>query len=616
MAGSTGDRRRGRDCFCPLPSGNALIRTAHFDGGSADLAWTPLQRRRGPLGYTSLKARDPFCPSLGRASNSISVRSAEHYWRSALTEVLVVGAGPVGLTLAAELVRHGIRCRIIEKLPKPSPYCRALGVTPRTLEVWDDMGIARRMIDAGIWITGLRSVIYPHAPTDELLELDNLPYSQLGLPQYETERLLTEHLNQFGLEVERAVTLTSLEQDEKRVEVQLEHMNGRTERTRFQYVVGCDGAHSTVRHAVKIPFEGEAFPMLFMLGDVQIAWELPRGMALRALRLVEDNAPDMFIAIPLPEPGRYRVSMLAPSEHAKSGGTDHGIQSELPGPDLTQLQAVADGLLPERPPLSDLRWSSMFRISMRLAKAYRVGRVFIAGDAAHIHPPTGGQGMNTGIQDAYNLAWKLALVVLCKAPERLLDSYEAERRPVGAEVVARTRAASEGYGREKSAKPDRLVDTQVLISYRAKGLVRDDAHKLDPAVPIAGDRAPDVTGLRRHGIGFPIRFFEILRGPEHVLVAHLSQSPSATTIADVAKLAQGLRARFDSLLRVVAIGGAESAEIFGLACYHDADGGFAKVYGQRNSIFLVRPDGYIGWRGDFMNTEGLIAHLNQTIERS
>jgi 2-polyprenyl-6-methoxyphenol hydroxylase-like FAD-dependent oxidoreductase len=183
-----------------------------------------------------------------------------------LAEVLVAGAGPVGLTLAAELVRHGTRCRIIDSLPKPSPYCRAIGVTPRTLEVWDAMGIAQRMVDAGVWITGLRSIVYPHAPKDELLELNDLPYSELGLPQYETERLLTQHLNQFGLQIERAVTLTSLKQDEEQVEVQLELENGRTERTAYQYVIGCDGAHSAVRHALKIPFEGEAFPMLFMLG--------------------------------------------------------------------------------------------------------------------------------------------------------------------------------------------------------------------------------------------------------------------------------------------------------------------------------------------------------------
>ena len=353
--------------------------------------------------------------------------------------------------------------------------------------------------------------------------------------------------------------------------------------------------------------------MLFMLGDVHIAWDVPRGMALRALRLVEDNAPDMFIAVPLPEPGRYRVSMLAPPELAKSGGTDHGLQSELPGPDLSQLAAIADDLVPQRPHLSDLRWSSIFRISMRLAKAYRAGRVFIAGDAAHIHPPTGGQGMNTGIQDAYNLAWKLALVIQCMAPDRLLDSYEAERRPVGADVVARTRAASEGYGREKSVKPDRLADTQLLISYRATSWVRDDAPDLDPGVPVAGDRAPDVTGLRRHGVGFPVRLFDVLRGTEHVLMVHVPQVPSAAIIADVVKLAQDLRARFGSLLRVVAIADAELADAFGLACYRDAEGAFAKSYGRHSTMFLVRPDGYIGWRGDFLHRASLIAHLDQQI---
>jgi hypothetical protein len=247
---------------------------------------------------------------------------------------------------------------------------------------------------------------------------------------------------------------------------------------------------------------------------------------------------------------------------------------------------------------------------MRLAKTYRVGRAFIAGDAAHIHPPTGGQGMNTGIQDAYNLAWKLALVTQGKAPDRLLDSYDAERRPVGADVVARTRAASEGYGREKGAKPDRLADTQLLISYRATDWVRDDAPELESGALVAGDRAPDVTGLRRHGVGFPVRLFDVLRGTKHVLIVHLSQSPSDAMIAGVFKLAEGLRARFGSLVRVVAIGDTELGDVFGLACYRDTERAFADAYGQRESMFLVRPDGYIGWRGQLLNNEGLMAHLD------
>ena len=184
---------------------------------------------------------------------------------------------------------------------------------------------------------------------------------------------------------------------------------------------------------------------------------------MRAIQPRENDVPDMFIAIPLPEPNRYRVSMVAPDQdgEASEWSVEHGIQTERPGPTLPLLQEIADRLLPGKPRLSDLRWSSIFRISMRLAERYRVGNAFIAGDAAHIHPPTGGQGMNTGIQDAYNLAWKMALVLKREAPESLLDSYEEERLPVGADVVARTRAESENIGRPE-AKQDRLADTQIL----------------------------------------------------------------------------------------------------------------------------------------------------------
>jgi 2-polyprenyl-6-methoxyphenol hydroxylase-like FAD-dependent oxidoreductase len=531
-----------------------------------------------------------------------------------MIDVLVVGAGPVGLTMAAELARHGTRCRIVDQLVEPSSYCRAIGVTPRSLEVFEDMGIVRQMIDAGIWIDGLRSIVHPHPPRDSLLELEDLPYAELGVPQYATERVLARHLARFGTTVERGVTLAALKQSDAHVEVTLEHAEGRSEAVAFRYVVGCDGAHSAVRRALDIPFEGEAFPMMFMLGDVHIDWDLPRGLALRALRLVEDTAPDMFIAIPLPEPGRYRVSMLAAPDLAAPGGTGHGIQAELPGPELAHLQAVADELLAPTPPrLTDPRWSSIFRISMRLAKCYRVGRVFIAGDAAHIHPPTGGQGMNTGIQDAYNLAWKLALVTAGAAPDGLLASYEAERRPVGADVVARTRAASEGYGRESKAKPDRLADTQILISYRGTPWVRDDAQGLSPAVPGAGDRAPDAGGLRRHGVGAALRLFEVLRGTEHVLLAPLPQSNPDQGMTELAAFARELAERFGARLRVVAISpAARVSEAFGVALYHDTEGAFAAAYG-REAVFLVRPDGYIGWRGRRWTDHGLLEYLSRVL---
>ena len=227
-----------------------------------------------------------------------------------------------------------------------------------------------------------------------------------------------------GVTPERGIALTALSQDASGVTVTLSGDAGAKE-AQFAYVIGCDGAHSTVRRQIGVGFTGDAFPWPFMLGDVHIAWDLPYGMALRALRLHEDGPPDMFIAIPLPEAGRYRISMPAPPTIVPPGGTDHGIQADMPGPALPDLQAIADDLLPGKPPLSDLRWSSIFRISLRLADSYRVGRVFLAGDAAHIHPPTGGQGMNTGIQDAWNLGWKLAAVLRGGVDAGLLDSYEA-----------------------------------------------------------------------------------------------------------------------------------------------------------------------------------------------
>lgn len=520
-----------------------------------------------------------------------------------MTEILVVGAGPVGLTLAAELARHGVRCRLIDRFTQPSPYCRAIGVTPRTLEVWDDMGIARDMIGAGLWLRGLRTILPGQDSHDEAVDLRGLPYGTLGLPQYATERLLTQHLRQLGGEIDRGATLTGLHADSAAAHATIEHPDGRREQADYRYVIGCDGAHSTVRSAAGIGFVGDAYPMSFMLGDVRIDWDLPRGTTLRAIRPRENAAPDLFIAVPLPERGRYRVSMLAPATlEVPSAGRDHGIQSDRPAPRLEHLQAVADDLLPDRPRLADLRWSSLFRISMRLAERYRNGRLFIAGDAAHIHPPTGGQGMNTGIQDAYNLAWKLALVVRGVSPAALLDSYEAERRPVGAEVVARTRAASEGLGR-RAGKPDRLAETQILVSYRAPGVTGP--------VPQAGDRAPDCDGLRQDGLGFPLRMFDVLRGPAHVLVATCTMK----TAGGLERLVAGLRARLDARdIRAAAIvpAGAEAPEIVGVQVLRDAEGRFAAAWQpESGACFLVRPDGYVGWRGASWEDAGLRAYLGR-----
>ncbi|WP_428032563.1 FAD-dependent monooxygenase [Ancylobacter sp.] len=501
--------------------------------------------------------------------------------------VLVVGAGPVGLTLAAELARHGVRARLIDALPSPSPYCRAIGVTPRSLEMFEDMGVVDAMIAAGLWLDGVRMLLPGQPPRDLRRDLSDLPYAALGVPQYETERVLAAHLARFGIAPERGVSLAGLTQEGETVRVALDGPDGR-ETTSFRFVVGCDGAHSAVRKALGIAFEGEGWPFEFMLGDVAIDWDVPRGLALFAVRPVEEAPPDLFVAVPLPERGRYRVSAMAPARLSApaGGGTDHGIQADRPGASLADLQEVADRLLPERATLGDMRWSSIFRISMRLAERYRDGNVFIAGDACHIHPPTGGQGMNTGMQDAYNLAWKLALVAKGDAAPSLLDSYEPERRPVAEAVIARTTEESLNFGRRGSG--DRLADTQVLVSYRGGPLAPASEEGL-----CAGDRMPDVQGLRRHGLGFPLRLFDILKGPRFVLLV-----PMGETTAAVEELAADLRRRWPGVLRVVVVapGGSTPEEVPGLEVLTDADGAFAATFGGTRA-WLVRPDNYLGWCG-------------------
>lgn len=524
----------------------------------------------------------------------------------------------MGLVMAAELARHGTPCRIVDVLTQTSPYCRALGVTPRTLEVFEDMGIVRRAIDAGIWLRGRRVSIAGSPAQDHFEDLSDCPYASLSIPQPETERLLTQHLHTFGISVERGVKLTRLTQNDDGVSVGLQQTDGTTEETRFDYVIGCDGAHSFVRKAAGIAFEGELIPYEFMLGDVHVDWSLPRGLSYQVIYPAENDVPDFLIAVPLPEPNRYRLSMRVPDALSVfSLGTDHGIQSERPAPGLDVLQAKVDELVNEPVVLSDLRWSSIFRISMRLADRYQVGRVFVAGDAAHIHLPTGGQGMNTGIQDAYNLAWKLALVLKNRSPESLLESYTIERREEGEKVIERTMQASMSTS-NKGFKTGRLTDTQLLVTYRNSPWVSQDvAPKATADALRPGDRAPDCTGLRQQGVGHGFRLFDVLQGTAHVLLVDVHGNTQAI-LNDLYPFAVSLREEFGEdfggYLRIVAIS-QEANQISPapeITLVYDSEGTFASIYQSEDGAgWLVRPDGYIGWCGNSYSSSGLRDYLNK-----
>lgn len=550
-------------------------------------------------------------------------------------DVLVVGAGPVGLTAAAELRRHGVDCRIVDRLAVPEPHAKGIGIVPRTLEVWDAMGLVHRALDEAV--PHLGQLVYIDGkprPRVELTLPPEIPYPFATLPQYETERLLAEHLAGFGTQVERPTELRSLQTRPDHVEAVLAHAEGRIERLHARYVVGCDGAHSLVRKAAGLTFEGDAFPEQYMIGDVEVDWELPAGHSLRAVTLdANGEVDDMLVCLPMPGVRRYWLSMLRPRARAESEDGSRAPDGPWPGAggdqglDLDQIQAVLDRLSPEVTTASTLRWSSTFRTSHRLVDQYRNGRLFVAGDAAHIHPPIGGQGLNTGIQDAYNLAWKLALVVRGLAPDDLLESYDTERRPVAQDVVDRTvrharaiRQAGSGP-LNNEADPAMMLrrQAQLLVAYPNSPLTQPQAEGTPDPGPAPGDRAPDCRGLLSDLATYPRRLFDLLRTPRHVLMLfagpeHASGEGAVRLEACAAAAHRAAHGLLDAYM-VTAAEVPQDARPVGLRPprVHDSAGEFHDTYAPRDGeAILIRPDGYVSGRFHPAVPEHLTAHLRRT----
>ncbi|MBS0559571.1 MAG: FAD-dependent monooxygenase [Proteobacteria bacterium] len=340
-----------------------------------------------------------------------------------MTQVLVAGAGPVGLTMAAELARYGVAVRILDRNAARTDKSKALVVWPRTLELLDRAGCAGNFLGSGMRLNGARIVAggRPLARIGFGEVASPFPHG-LMIPQSETERLLEDHLAGLGVRVERETELAAFDADAKGVVATLRRPNGDEETLEVDWLIGCDGAHSTVRHALGLDFGGDTLMTDWILADVHLD-----GLGVPPDELaIYWHAEGILVLFPISS-GRYRVIADA--------GVVQG-DARRPDPALAEVQAVLDRRGPGGVAVRDPVWLSSFRINERKVKDYRAGRVFLAGDAAHVHSPAGGQGMNTGMQDAFNLAWKLALAChgTARAPV-LLDSYSAERSAVGDEVL-------------------------------------------------------------------------------------------------------------------------------------------------------------------------------------
>jgi len=522
------------------------------------------------------------------------------------TDVLIVGAGPTGLTMANLLARYEINFRIIDKNAGSTDKSKALAVQARTLELFDKIGLADRALEKGQIVTGFNILI-------EGKHTESISFSSQGekrtpypfvliLEQSKTEGLLIEGLQDFNSRIEWNTELLNLTQTGNEARAVVRRPDSSEEPITANWVVGADGASSPVRRSLNLDFEGGTYEQSYFLADVKMDWPLSYD------ELYVNLSPQGFLAF-FPMYGNHRFRLIGdiPPEFAAS--------SDISFEDICKIAEQQSNFDLQ---LSDPRWISRYRLHHRMTERFRVGRCFLAGDAAHIHSPVGGQGMNTGIQDAYNLAWKLALVIKKQAHPHLLDSYEAERLPVARHLLMGTdRAFSFISSRNEVVKQFRLhifphladffthlglarnllfkVVSEISIDYDESPIVAESIPTNRSAQsPEAGDRAP--YGLLEAGSDEQASLFNLLKGTEHhlLLFEGLRAEPKLDTLQ---KQLRNLLDRYEVSTSIHII----STENRDLHKRYNAE---------MPSLFLIRPDGYIAYRGQPVDLDDLKAYLD------
>jgi 2-polyprenyl-6-methoxyphenol hydroxylase-like FAD-dependent oxidoreductase len=517
-------------------------------------------------------------------------------------KVLIVGAGPTGMTAALELSRLQIPIRIIEKMPEPATTSRAVGVQARTLELFEQRGLVERMLANGN--PGVAGSIY-----GEGKRVFRLDFSRNGsrygymlfISQAETEANLRGALDKQQVTIEREVEFVALSQSENgdSVKAILKHRDGSLEEVRCEYLIDTEGAHSISRTTLNLQFEGKTLDENYALGDLYIDGDLP------ATDFHIFSSEFGFMGLfPM---GERRFRLIASNPLSKP--------NKDTAPSIEELQQIYDqrSHIPAR--FHDMSWSSWFRINSRMVSRLHVGRVFLGGDSAHIHSPAGAQGMNTGIQDMINLAWKLAFVLKRQADPKLLDTYSDDRIPVIRNVLTKTEGLTDVIGSENpvfrsvfSHIAPWIVGTEFVQENSTERMSQLSLNYRDSPLSVshhslgslrAGDRVPNldvqVVGGRGEAIREPTaaRLFQLLNTDRFTLLfANLNDAE--TTHHSV----QSSLSPWKGLL-----------EIYSIAPSANAEQPFTSIFGPKPALILVRPDGYAAFTGSADSLDSLAKYL-------
>jgi 2-polyprenyl-6-methoxyphenol hydroxylase-like FAD-dependent oxidoreductase len=510
-------------------------------------------------------------------------------------KVLIVGAGPTGLTAAVVLHRYGIPFRIIDKAIKPVKTSNALAVQVRTLELWDDLGLLPKALEYGHQIKNFYAYVDRKKIAELNLGLLNSEYQFiLGLSQQITEKMMLEYLSANHIEVEVETELLDLEEIEQNVTVTLQHKNNTTEKLNVEWLMACDGGHSTVRNKLNIPFKGQELPQHFVLADLELKSELSNNTFYAM-----SSAAGLLLLAPYSEKNwRIIASVTEDSELFKNKNISFNDIKDL-------LQKRCAFKLEIGEPF----WTSAVWLHARMIETFRHHRIFFAGDAAHVHSPAGGQGMNTGIQDAYNLAWKLSLVIQGKVNPLILDTYTAERQPVAKNILRGTTYLTDIVSLQNPIlRMMRNVIMSILLSFKIfqnkvlntlgelnihydnNMLVQDYSAKKIGG-PAVGTRMLDV----KYG---DKRLLDKVRGKEFVVLIFMGikEDVDLVLFTDVIQM---IKRNFTDTIKFILIRTKDDFENSEEDTIFDEDQTIHRRYNANHSCFyLMRPDKYIGAKGD------------------